>query len=384
MHDQSTRPVSRPRRLLAVAATVLFALALGACGSTSKQTGAASLQTVRIGVGPFLDNQTLDLAQELGFPQELGLTIQSTILPSNNAIYQAIRTGNIDIGAGTLRGLQPIIKSAPELRNFMFKDQFLGFFFVGRKGRTPVYADLIAKGVAPAQAKQQVLQSFIGKSFDLIKQQNFAPLASGLRAAGIDPAKVKINDFSDDAKAALAFEGGQGDFYTGALPQQSKLLLDHPGQYVNVGGYEILGPAGLAYDTWATSQHFLATKPDVAKKLVAIQLRTARYIRERLNQAAPKLAALVTKASSTSLPVATVKLLASQFTKFLTPADLTSGVFDPASPVFWQNEAKLDAVQNAKDLPSGFRLDQADVEQQAFANYQADPQLVAWVDKPLP
>jgi ABC-type nitrate/sulfonate/bicarbonate transport system substrate-binding protein len=390
MHDRSRPGRGWSRRLPAALAVAALIPAVAACGTANNPpdkvaaAAAPALQTVKIGVGPFLDNQTLDLGEQLGFAKDLGLRIKSTILPSNNAIYQAIRTGDIDVGAGTLRGLQPIVKSAPELRNFMFKDQFLGFFFVGRKGSTPVYADLVAGGASPAAAKAQVLRSFVGKSFDLIKLQNFAPLASGLKAGGIDPSKVKINDFSDDAKAALAFEGGRGDFYTGALPQQSKLLLDHPDKYVNVGGYEILGPAGLSYDTWATSDRFLTSKPAIARKLVALQLRVARYIRERLPQAAPKLAALVTKASSTELPVSTVKLLASQFTKFLTPADLTDGVFSSASPVHWENEAKLDAEQNAKDLPSGFQIGQADVEQTWFDNYKADPKLVAWVDKPLP
>lgn len=382
--------VSLLRRLAALCAVAVVGITAAGCGDSTNSSDTATaaavdkLTTVKIGVGPFLDNQTLDLAEQVGFAKELGLKIDSTILPSNNAIYQAIRTGNIDAGAGTLRGLQPLAKGAPDLRDFMFKDQFLGFFFVGRKGKTPVYSELIAAGKSPAEAKKEVLQSFVGKSFDLIKQQNFPPLASALKAAGIDPSKVKVNDFSDDSKAALAFEHGTGDFYTGALPQQSKLLLDHPDKYVNVGGYEILGAAGLAYDTWATSTKFLQAKPDIAKKLVALQLRTARYIREDLDAAAPKLAALVTKASSTELPVPTVKLLASQFTKFLTPADLEKDVFNPSSALFWQNEAKLDAQQNAKDLPEGFTVDQAEVSEEWFKRYQADPKLVAWVNKPLP
>ena len=48
-----------------------------------------------------------------------------------------------------------------------------------------------------------------------------------------------------------AFQSGVGDYYTGSLPIQSALLLDHPKDYVNVGGYEVLGvskdkPAKLA------------------------------------------------------------------------------------------------------------------------------------------
>jgi ABC-type nitrate/sulfonate/bicarbonate transport system substrate-binding protein len=351
---------------------------------TASASAAAALSTVKVGIGPFLDNQTLPLAQELGFAAQQGIKFQFTTLPSNDAIYQAIESGQLDMGAGTLRGLVPLASTAPTLRNYIIRDQFLGFFLVGRKRANPlVYSALIAKGVAPATAKLEVLKSWQGKTFDIVGEQNFAPIAAGLAAVGISPKSVKVDNFADDAKAAAAFQSGVGDYYTGSLPIQSALLLDNPNDYVNVGGYEVLGPAGLAYDSWTTSQSWLAANPQLALKVLAVVLKTSRYINTDLSAAAPKLADLVNTASSGNLPVAQVKLLATQFSDFLTPQQLTARVFDTTSPFYWQNEIKLDIQQSSPAPPVGYNPASVADAQSWFAKFQSTPALVAWVNGPL-
>jgi hypothetical protein len=288
------------------------------------------------------------------------------------------------MGAGTIRGLVPLASTAPTLRNYIIRDQFLGFFLVGRtKDNPPAYADLVAKGESPADAKMAVLRSWVGKSFDIVGEQNLAPIAAGLQAAGIDPKSIKVNNFADDAKAAAAFQSGVGDFYTGSLPIQSALLLDHPKDYVNVGGYEVLGPAGLSYDTWTTSQGWLDGHPQLALKVLAVVLRTSRYIDGELDSAAPKLTDLVNTASSGSLPVSQVKLLATQFTDFLTPDQLTSKVFATGGPYYWANEAKLDIQQSSPAPPTGYDPATVANAQTWFQKLEADSSLMAWVNGPL-
>ncbi len=294
-----------------------------AASSSGSPSAAAALTTVSVGIGPFLDNQTLPLAQELGFAAQQGIKFKFTTLPSNDAIYQAIESGQLDMGAGTLRGLVPLASTAPSLRNYIIRDQFLGFFLVGRKSANPpAYSALIAQGVAPAQAKLDVLKSWEGKTFDIVGEQNFAPIAAGLAAVGISPKSVHVDNFADDAKAAAAFQSGVGDYYTGSLPIQSALLLDHPADYVDVGGYQVLGPAGLSYDTWTTNDSWLTANPQLALKVLAVVLKTSRYINADLTAAAPQLTQLVNTASSGNLPVAQVKLLATSFSDFLTPVQL--------------------------------------------------------------
>jgi ABC-type nitrate/sulfonate/bicarbonate transport system substrate-binding protein len=352
--------------------------------SSGTPSAPAALTTVTVGIGPFLDNQTLPLAQELGFAAQQGIKFQFTTLPSNDAIYAAIESGQLDMGAGTLRGLVPLAATAPSLRNYIIRDQFLGFFLVGRKSANPpAYSALIAKGVTPAQAKLDVLKSWVGKTFDIVGEQNFAPIAAGLAAVGISPKSVHVDNFADDAKAAAAFQSGVGDYYTGSLPIQSALLLDHPADYVDVGGYEVLGPAGLAYDTWTTSDSWLTKNPQLALKVLAVVLKTSRYINADLGAAAPQLTQLVNTASSGDLPVAQVKLLATQFSDFLTPQQLSSRVFATTSPYYWQNEIKLDIQQSTPAPPSGYDATAVADAQSWFTKLQADPQLVAWVNAPL-
>ncbi|MBL7501140.1 ABC transporter substrate-binding protein [Frankia sp. CNm7] len=373
----------RPRVGAAVAALVV--VALGACSSSSPdEPSGPDLTTVRVGIGPFLDNQTLPLAQQLGFATEQGIKFEFKTLPSNDAIYQAVQTGQLDVGAGTIRGLVPLAQTAPTLRNYIIRDQFLGFFLVGRtEDDPPVYADLVDQGRAPEEAKTTVLRSWVGKTFNIVGSQNFAPIAAGLQAAGIDPESVKINNFADDAKAAAAFQSGEGDFYTGSLPIQSALLLDHPDDYVNVGGYEVLGPAGLAYDTWTTSQGWLDENPELALKVLAVVLKTSRYIDDNLDSAAPKLTDLVNTASAGSLPVDQVKLLATEFTDFLTPEDLTSKVFAPASPYYWQNEVKLDIEQSSPAPPADYDPAEVANAEEWFQKLRANSALMSWVNGPL-
>ncbi|OHV35927.1 hypothetical protein BCD49_20095 [Pseudofrankia sp. EUN1h] len=360
-------------------------MALGACSSSSSDDSSGpGLTTVKVGIGPFLDNQTLPLAQQLGFATEQGIRFDFKTLPSNDAIYQAIQTGQLDVGAGTIRGLVPLAKTAPTLRNYIIRDQFLGFFLVGRtEDGPPVYSDLVAGGSTPEAAKTAVLKSWVGKTFDIVGSQNLAPIAAGLQAAGIDPTSIKVNNFADDAKAAAAFQSGEGDYYTGSLPIQSALLLDHPKDYVNVGGYEVLGPAGLAYDTWTTSQSWLDKNPELALKVLAIVLKTSRYIDGNLDSAAPKLTDLVNTASSGSLPVDQVKLLATQFTDFLTPEDLTSKVFAAASPFYWRNEVTLDIEQSSPAPPAGYDPAEVANAEEWFQKLRANSALMTWVNGPL-
>jgi ABC-type nitrate/sulfonate/bicarbonate transport system substrate-binding protein len=375
-----TRKHRLPRRLLSAIAVAGSAALVIASGSSASSTNASTgLTTVRVGIGPFLDNQTLELAQKLGYAKQQGLDLQFKILPSNDAIFQAIESGSLDIGAGTLRGLAPLAKTAPDLRNFMFRDQFKGFFLVGRKGE-PTYSGLVASGLSPAAAKAKMLKTLDQSTFDLIKIQNWPPIASALQSAGLDPDKPTVDNFNDDATAALAFEHGTGDYYTGALPQQAALLLNHPGEFVNAAGSQVLGATSATYDTWTTSTGWLKSNPDVAKKIVAITLKVNSYIRDQLGHSAPQLAALLNKAASSKFSSAEIALLVKQFSYFLKPSDMASQVFNAKNPYFWKHEAEVDKQQNKAALPSGYTIGSNNDEQQYYDEYKADHALVAWVN----
>jgi ABC-type nitrate/sulfonate/bicarbonate transport system substrate-binding protein len=369
---------------------LLLALALvtavGATAAPSASQPAAKVAapiSVTIAVGPFLDNQPLRLAAAWGLDKQVGLSFKSIVLPSNNAIFQALRTGDAHVGAGTVAGLPPIVKQAPELRNWAIKDQFLGYFIVGRKGAGPVYADLIRNGVAPRSATRQVLSSFLGKSFCIVRIQNWPVVEGALQAIGLDPSRVDVKDFADDAKAAQAFLSGACDFYTGSLPQQAKLLLDYPARFVAVGGYEILGPGALWYDTWTSTDSWLQANEDTALRVLAVHYRVMRYIQERPNWVAPELTKLVNEASAGSLPVSQVKFLMQRFSLFHTPAQAQQRAYNPRSPFYWLNQANFIVKQNVKSLPAGYNVRTWEVEDVWFNKFLARKDLVRWVKSPL-
>jgi ABC-type nitrate/sulfonate/bicarbonate transport system substrate-binding protein len=362
--------------LLALVVTAALWAVAGASAATEPTQ-------VTIAVGPFLDNQTLPLAKEWGLDRQQGLDFKTVILPSNNAIFQALRTGDADVGAGTVAGLPPVIKQASELRNWAIKDQFLGYFIVGRKGAGPVYDTLVKQGVAPERAKRQVLGSFVGKSICIVKIQNFPVVKGALEAVGIDPGKLQVKDFADDAKAAQAFLGGSCDFYTGSLPQQAKLLRGYPDKFVAVGGYQMLGPGALWYDTWTSTSGWLGENEDTALRVLAIHYRIMRYLNEKVDWAAPAMAKLVNRASAGDLPVSEVKFLLQRFSEYLPLSKVRGYAFAPSSPYYWLKQARFVASQNAAVLPKGFRIGSWEVEPAWVAKLQARADLVKWINGPL-
>jgi hypothetical protein len=372
---------------LAAGVALSAVVALTAGGSAMAATPAsAGVTTVTVGIGPFLDNQTLPLAQQLGFAKQEGINFKFETLASNQAIFEAIESGTLDMGAGTMRGLVPLAKTAPNLRNFIIRDQFLGNYIVGRKNPTqPTYAGLVASGDSPSQARLKVLTSMMGKSIDIIAVQNLPPVTSALEEVGLKPSGLHVNNFSDDSEASLAFEHGSGNFYTGNLVTQAELLVDHPNEYVDLGGGpSLLGPAGLSYDAWTSSSGWLASNHQTALKVLAVMLKVQRYMAQDLGSAAAALTTLTNTAASSTLSVPVVEQLVKNYELFLDASDMKENVFNPSSSLYWQNEIKLDEKANQSALPSGYNPDVTNPAQAFFQQYLTDPALVKFVNGPLP
>ena len=63
-----------------------------------------------------------------------------------------------------------------------------------------------------------------GKSFAIVKVNHGPMVDSALQQVGLSLDDVEVLNFPDHPTAGFAFESGEGDFYTGALPQQIRLL----------------------------------------------------------------------------------------------------------------------------------------------------------------
>jgi ABC-type nitrate/sulfonate/bicarbonate transport system substrate-binding protein len=368
--------------VILAAGALAFSLTVTGFGSGVPRSE-AGLQTVRIGVGPYLDYQPWFLAHKLGFDTQQGLDLNFTTLTAFQTGVADLQRGDLDLLFSCQSCTFSVVKKVPAVRDWMVTDQFKGFLIVGRKGQALTYASLVKK-VGPNRAKTEVLKSWKGKTFVLVAA-NYQHLIEGaLKAVGLSLNDVKLVTFADDAKAALAFIQGTGDFYTGALPQEAKLLQDFPNKYVKVGGEEILGPGGLWYSTMISKSSWLASHSQAANSLLAVWYRTMKYLAERPSQSYPTITTLINTASAGRLTTKQVTFLCTVLTDFETLPRARASVFNPRSPIYWRVSGAFYANANASVLPAGFKLSDVEVEQQHFRNFLSHKALVNWVNSPLP
>ena len=341
---------------------------------------AAELQTVRIGLHPVLDYQPWAIAKELGLDKEQGLSFEIISVASQANGAAALRQGAIDIASGSQVGTFAYYKAIPDMRTWILLNRFKGFILVGRKGGTETYASLAPK-MGQEAARKKILQDMKGKSF-AINPVSYLPLVKAcLGQVGMSVDDVKLFEFPDDAKAALAFEKGVGDFYMGSLPQEIK-LLSQPDLYINVGGAEILGPAGLWYSAMMGMEPWLKKNKETVLKLHAIWYRTSRYLNEKQAQIFPLWASNINQRAAASFtPDDIVKM--SGFLEYPSIEQARTQAFNDKSDVSWRKAMSYYGPQNTDRLPADFNTGKYQLEQEYFEEFVARKDLVSWVNAPL-
>ena len=275
----------------------------------------------------------------------------------------------------------PFYENVPTLRNWMVTNQFKGFAIIGRKGQTPTYAELVGE-LGHEKAKEKVLLSMKGKTFAIVKVNHGPMVDSALQQVGLSLDDVEVLNFPDHPSAGFAFESGEGDFYTGALPQQIRLLTVSD-EYVNVGGHEILGPAGLWYSTMLSDQTWLEENEERTLKLLAIWYRTMRYVEERFDYALPIwTASLNERMGSDTFSVDQTRVAIEQFEFFPTMEEAAEGVFNRDSDLSWRNSVDH-YLPNVENVPADFNVDDYEVHSKYYDALVANEELVAWINAPL-
>src|SRR5690606_28858164 len=173
------------------------------------------------------------------------------------------------------------------------------------------------KSKGAEEAKTAVLESLRGKNFAIRSSSYGALLSSALAQVDMTMDDIKVTDFSTDAQAALAFMGGTGDYYIGSLPQEAK-LLEEPDKYVNVGGTDVLGPAGLWFSSMAASTDWLDENSDTVDRLLAIWYRTMTYMDQDPDTTIPMFADAINEAAASDLSDETVGTILSELENFAT------------------------------------------------------------------
>jgi len=226
----------------------------------------------------------------------------------------------------------PVVRGAPTITNFTPLGFFKGFFFVGREGELMAWDDLVDEMGLEA-AREYRLNEFEGKTFAIIPPRR--PLiVDALNQVGLTADDVEFLYFADDARAALAFMTGSGDFYIGSLPQQTALLREDG--FINVGGDEILGPAGMWFDTMLSTDAFMIEQRETALRTLAIMFASTNLFYSDPWAYSEVAARLFSDFSGMDVPTEEWHTFMTVYDELQTVEMVEEGFFNPDSHLYWR------------------------------------------------
>ncbi len=351
---------------------------------TGKETTEETLTTVKVGSMPYSMYQVCHTAKELGFDKELGLdyVIREHVGPQNQ--MKELARKELDIVVGSIAEFVPVIKTMPEARLFSPLDLFLGFLFIGRAGEWKPWDELVDE-MGAEKAKEYRLNEFKGKGF-VGTPFRFLLINDMLSQIDLTQKDYTQLTYADDQLAAAAFIGGEGDTYTGSLPQEIRLLKDFNGEYVNLGGQEILGPMGLWYGNIITSEKFLKENREICLKYLAIQYRLNKLFNE---DPTGKIAEIyndnLNRKTGSGNTVEEFAILETVYDKFITIEWAKDNYFNPESPYYWRISADYNikvAVENGildEVVPADDYMPQEDI----FNELLTREDLMEFINKPM-
>jgi ABC-type nitrate/sulfonate/bicarbonate transport system substrate-binding protein len=341
--------------------------------------------TVKMGVMPYLDYTPFVAAHELGLDKDLGINLDLIPFPQESAGIRALVTDSINVCEGSVNVLLTVVSQTPDLRVFLNVCQFKGFVFIGRKGQTKTFNELMEEIKDFKIAQVKVFEQMKGKKFILNKTSFGGMLKGALSNAGLTLDDVEIIDFADDAKAAAAFLRGEGDYYTGSLPQEVKLLSEDG--FVAVAGNEAIGPGGLWFSNAFAPEEYINNNMDIILKLTAIHYRTMRYLKEQPEKVIPLMVDYLNKAAATNMTVEEAMNLAKVFTDFQTLEDSKNGVYGGKdSPSYWKKSVDHYIAENEAlgNIEKGkVKADVFVIQEEIFGKLLENETLVNWINKDL-
>ena len=372
------------RRGLLVGASIGFmALAGGMLPMTaSSDADAQELEEIRFGLGPYFEYQPWAISKDLGLDKEMGFDF---VLQTVNKVAHAVaglQSGQYHLTMSCQTCTIPFYENVPTLRNWMVTNQFKGFAIIGRRGETPTYAELApesgsreSEGRSPALNEGQDLRHREGQP---------RPHGGFGASAGRALASTtwKFSTSRTIRRPASPSRAARVTSIPGRLPQQIRLLTVGD-EYVNVGGHEILGPAGLWYSTMLSDQTWLEESEERTLKLLAIWYRTMRYVEERFDYALPIwTASLNERMGSDTFSVDQTRVAIEQFEFFPTMEEAAEGVFNRESDLSWRNSVDH-YLPNVENVPTDFNVDDYEVHSKYYDALRANEELVAWINAPL-
>ena len=348
----------------------------------TSETTPEVLIPVRVGMTPFFDYQFFSVAKEFGWDKELGLDLQFEWLTQSGPSISALANGSLDTVNTCVVCNYPFYESVPEMQNFLTVVQFKGFVLIGRKGEGKSYQEFLDELGDPEAAQKATIAQLEGKTLP-IYLANYEPLLTALlEQADLTLDDVNTINFPDDEKAALAMISGEGDFYMGGLPSEINLLMNHPDDFVLIGGSEILGPAGLWYSNIASTEEWLAENEEAAMRISALSYRYNRYIQEKPDEVLPIVVEAMNAHSGVATELEELKFIFDTFLAFRTYQQDAETTYNPESPLYWEDSATY-YVERSKDLPEDADYLKQNPLNEWFKKFLLREDLLYWIDRPL-
>jgi len=292
----------------------------------------AKLTKVRVAMVPYSMMVWWSAAHELGIDKEFGLDFEIRKFTMTLPATQTMIHGDVDITPSCISEHIAVIGKAPQVKNFSSLGFFKGFIFIGRKGECKPFNELVAE-VGLKKAKETRLKEFKGKEFCVIPQRK-ALIADAIAQVELTLGDIKLLNFADDQKAATAFIRGAGDFYMGSLPQERK-LLKMPG-FVNAGGSEILGPAGLWYDTMVSTEKYMKENKETCLRIIAAMYRAIRLFDEQPKKVAKICSKVLSEMTGGKFSVEEYITMQTVYDDFQSIENCLAGFYNPYSPLYWK------------------------------------------------
>jgi ABC-type nitrate/sulfonate/bicarbonate transport system substrate-binding protein len=373
---------NRLSKAIIASVAVITVASLTGCAQGSTAADGDETTTVQVGIAPYFEYQPWIVADKLGLDEEQGIDLQFTNFAGTDKAVIAAYRGDVDIAANCLACSLPLMEQVPELEDWMITNQFKGFIVIGRTGKTETFAQL-SESAGEEEAKEAILESMKGKSFAMRSASYKALVIAALDQVGLTIDDIKIIDFQSDSQAALAYAGGTGDFYIGSLPEEAKLLSE-PEKYVNVGGTEVLGDAGLWFSSMAAKGSWLEENTETTDKLLAIWYRTMRYMAEEPDSTLPLFADAINEAAASKLPLSEITTITTELERFATLDQAEAEFYNPSSPTYYKKSLDFYVEGNKDVLPADYDPEASVTAPKFFEEgLLANAELVDWVNNPL-
>ncbi len=287
---------------------------------------------VTLGLTPYSMYNVWVVAKDYGIDKEFGLDFDIKDFAGTAQAAQATIRGDVAISSSCIAEHLTSIVGAKNLVHFSTVGYFKGFFYVGRESEIMEWDKLVAeKGLAGAVDFRR--KEFKGKTFCIIPQRR-ALILDTIAQVGLTEGDVKFLQFADDQKAATAFLAGQGNFYIGSLPQQ-RMLVREDG-YVNAGGSDILGPAGLWYDTMTATKEWMAANNETALRLLGVLYATVNEFDKDPVKFSKIAARNLTRVTGSDYSDEEYLEFQTKYDDFLSLEEARDGIYNPKSPEYWR------------------------------------------------